>query len=312
MRPRRTARVPVLLTSAAILLAVLAIAPTVHGWWENGHFYTGRAAAEALPAQMPAFFRQSVDRLSYLNYEPDRWKNSAERAADQALYGGTSPEHYINFEKVPPNLLKLTNRFDFLAAISRREPNGSQVGLLPYRILEMFQSLRVSFRLWRAAPDAGTKAWIEQRIIDDAGILGHYVADGANPLHTTVHHNGWVSRNNPRKFTTDNTLHGRFEGKFVDGRIKIEDIRLRVGAQAKVIAQPRAAIVQFLDDSYGLVDDVYVLENLERFSETTASPKHKAFVVDRIAAGATFLRDLWWTAYSTSDQPAPPPPTQSR
>jgi len=32
------------------------------------------------------------------------------RATDQALYGGTSPEHYINFEKVPPGLLKLTNR----------------------------------------------------------------------------------------------------------------------------------------------------------------------------------------------------------
>jgi hypothetical protein len=299
-------------TPAAILVAVLLLAPTLHGWWENGHFYTGRAAAEALPAQMPAFFRQSVDRLSYLNYEPDRWKNSAERAADGALYGGTSPEHYINSERVPQGLLNLTNRFDFLAAVSRREPNGSQVGLLPYRILELFQTMRVNFRLWREAPDAGTKAWIEQRIIDDAGILGHYVADGSNPLHTTVHHNGWVGKNNPRKFTTDNTLHGRFEGKFVDGRIKIEDIRPRVAAQAKVIAQPRAAIIEFLNGSYALVDDVYVLEGQERFSETTSSPKHKAFVADRIAVGATFLRDLWWTAYITSDQPPPPPTTQSR
>jgi hypothetical protein len=296
----------------ALVLALLILAPTVHGWWENGHFYTGRAAAEALPAQMPAFFRQSVDRLSYLNYEPDRWKNSAERATDQALYGGTSPEHYINLEKVPPGLLKLTNRFDFLAAVGRREPNGSQVGTLPYRTLELFQSLRVSFRLWRAAPDAGTKAWIEQRILDDAGILGHYVADASNPLHTTVHHNGWVSRNNRRGFTTDNTLHGRFEGKFVDGHIKIEDVRPRVGAQAKVIAQPREAIVQFINDSYALVDDVYRLEQREKFSETTKSPEHKAFVVDRIATGATFLRDLWWTAYSTSDQQPPPSPPPTR
>ena len=310
MRSRRP--VHVLVTSAALVLAVLILAPAVHAWWENGHFYTGRAAAEALPAQMPAFFRQSVDRLSYLNYEPDRWKNSAERATDQALYGGTSPEHYINLEKVPPGLLKLTNVFDFLAAVGKREPNGSQVGTLPYRTLELFQSLRVSFRLWREAPDAGTRAWIEQRIIDDAGILGHYVADGSNPLHTTVHHNGWVSRNNPRGFTTDNTLHGRFEGKFVDGHIKIEDVRPRVVQQAKVIAQPREAIVQFINSSYALVDDVYRLEQREKFSETTKSPEHKAFVVDRIAVGATFLRDLWWTAYITSDQPAPPPPTPSR
>lgn len=307
MRSRRPARVRFAATAAALVLAVSAIAPTLHGWWENGHFYTGRAAAEALPMQMPQFFRQSVDRLSYLNYEPDRWKNSAERSADQALYGASSPEHYINFEKVPPNLLKLTNRFDFLAAIGRREPNGSGVGVLPYRILELFQTLRVDFRLWNEATDAGTKAWIEQRIIDDAGILGHYVADGANPLHTTVHHNGWVGRNNPRKFTTDDKLHGRFEGRFVDGRVKMEDVRPLVTREPTVIAQPREAILQFLRDSYALVDDVYVLENQEKFSETTASPAHKAFVAARIAAGATFLRDLWWTAYTTSSQPAPPP-----
>ena len=98
MRSQRPVRV--LFTSVVLVLAVLIISPTLHGWWENGHFYTGRAAAEALPPQMPAFFRQSVDRLSYLNYEPDRWKNSAERSTDQALYGGTSPEHYINYEKV--------------------------------------------------------------------------------------------------------------------------------------------------------------------------------------------------------------------
>ncbi len=217
---------------------------------------------------------------------------------------------------MPPGLLKLTNRFDFLAAVGRREPNGSQVGLLPYRTLELFQSLRVSFRLWREAPDAGTKAWIEQRIIDDAGILGHYVADGVESAAHDRASQRLGGQNNPRKFSTDNTLHGRFEGKFVDGRIKIEDVRPRVAPQAKVIAQPREAIVQFLNDSYGLVDDVYRLEQREKFTETTKSAEHKTFVVDRIAVGATFLRDLWWTAYSTSDQqpprrrPLPAPPTR--
>ena len=100
------------------------------------------------------------------------------------------------------------------------------------------------------------------------------MADVSNPLHTTVHHNGWVGRNNPHKFTTDNTLHGRFEGKFVDGRIKIDDVRPRViVATAKVIAQPRDAILQFINDSYALVDDVYRLEQREKFSETTKSPE---------------------------------------
>ena len=59
------------------------------------------------------------------------------------------------------------------------------MGLLPFKMLEMTQQLRVDFRNWRAAPDS-IKPWIEARIIDDAGILGHYVADGSNPLHTTI------------------------------------------------------------------------------------------------------------------------------
>jgi hypothetical protein len=286
------------------LLAHFALAATVvvDAWWDSGHFLTGRAAAEAVPADMPAFFRQAVDQLAYLSYEPDRWKDSAERAADPALNGGSSAEHYLDIEQVPPNTLTLPNRNDFLAAVGKRNLKGGDVGLLPYRALELFQQLRVNFRLWRAAKDERTRAFIEQRILDDAGLLGHYIGDGANPLHTTIHHNGWVGKKNPRRWTTDNTLHARFEGKFVAAKILIEDIRPRVSAAPRVVAQPRREILDFLTKSHGYVEELYRLEKIEPFSEKTTAETHKTFVADRIAAGSTFLRDLWWTAYVTSDQ----------
>lgn len=298
-----------LLLPAAVLGALLLATVVVDAWWDKGHLLTGRLAAEKLPEQMPGFFRNAVDQLAYLNYEPDRWKDRAERTADSALYGGTSPEHYINFERVSPNLFKLANRFDFLAAVGRQGMNGNQVGLLPYRMLEQFQSTRVGFRLWRAAPDAGTRAWIEQRIIDDAGILGHFVADAANPLHATMHHNGWASKKNPNNFTRDDTLHARFEGKFVDARIDAGDVRSRVTAGARVIAQPRQEILQFLQGSHARVAELYRLEGRERFTEQNASPEHKAFVAERLALGALFLRDLWWTAWATSADAPPPAPS---
>jgi hypothetical protein len=278
------------------MLATVAVA---EAWWERGHSVTGRAAAERLPAKMPAFFRDAADRLAYLNYEPDRWKDAAERTADPALHGGTSPEHYVNNERVPPGLFNLPNRFDFLSALARRGLSGTEVGLLPYRILEMFQSTRVGFRLWRAAPDPGMRAWIEQRIIDDAGILGHFVADAANPLHATIHHNGWEGKN-PNRLTTDNTLHTRFEGTFVDARVTIADVRLRVSAEARVLRQTRREILRFIAESNSRVGELYRLEARERFSEQTSSASHRTFVADRLGAGATFLRDLWWTAWVTS------------
>ena len=76
--------------------------------------------------------------------------------------------------------LKAPNRHAYFDTLASANIKGAQMGLLPFRMLELSQRLRVEFRLWRTAPDS-VKPWIEARIINDAGILGHYVADGANP-----------------------------------------------------------------------------------------------------------------------------------
>ena len=46
----------------------------------------------------PAFFRNAAKQLSYLNPEPDRWKDRAETAIDPALDRGTYPDHFIDME----------------------------------------------------------------------------------------------------------------------------------------------------------------------------------------------------------------------
>ena len=290
-----------------VAAAIAASVAVVDGWWDRGHFITGQAAAEALPQEMPVFFRDASAELSYLSYEPDRWKDSAERKADPALYGGSSPEHYMDMEYVPAPLLNLPNRFEFMMAIAKQKKmSGGQTGMLPFQIVELFQRTRVNFRLWRKAENMVTRGWIERRIIDDAGVLGHFVGDAANPLHTTMHHNGWIGKKNPNKFTTDNTLHARFEGKFVEAQITLADVKTQVRIEARVIAQPRQEVLRFLNESHAQVIPLYRLEQQEPFSEQTKAATHKVFVIERLAAGATFLRDLWWTAYVTSAEPAPP------
>jgi len=41
------------------------------------------------------------------------------------------------------------------------------------------------------------------------------VADAAQPLHNSKHHDGW-SGANPKNYTRDPEIHGRFESQYVD------------------------------------------------------------------------------------------------
>ena len=161
-------------------------------WGEHGHRMVGQAAAVALPPAMPEFFRKAAPQLSYLNPEPDRWRDRRERDIDPAMDGAHAPEHYVDMELVVRNGLSAPHRLAYAESLLTGGAKASTVGLLPYTTLELFQRLRVGFREWRAAPNAQLREWIEQRIINDAGILGHYVADGSNPHHTSQHHDRWV------------------------------------------------------------------------------------------------------------------------
>ena len=153
-------------------------------------------------------------------------------------------------------------------------------------------------RQWRAAPDS-IKPWIEARIIDDAGILGHYVADGANPAHTTIHFNGWAG-DNPNGYATDKQFHARFESGFVRVNVRLADVLAQVNTSAPVIPDFRSAIIAYLRETNSLVEPMYKLDKANPFDSLPGVPENKAFAVDRLAAGARMLRDIWWTAWVTS------------
>jgi hypothetical protein len=282
--------------------AVVSVPAILFAWGEVGHRITGEAAARALPPSAPAFLRNAARQLAYLNPEPDRWRDRTESTIDPALDRETAPDHFIDMEMVPPTTLaaalKARDRFAYLDTIAAAGKQGSVMGLLPFRMLELTQQLRIDFRNWRAAPDS-LKPWIEQRIIDDAGILGHYVADGSNPLHTSIYFNGWTGPN-PNGYATDTRTHARFESIYVSANIKLADVTSRMDTVGRVFPDVRAAIVDYLRQSNAEVEPLYRLDKAHTFDANTTAPEDKAFVVDRLSAGARMLRDLWWTAWVTS------------
>ena len=294
-------------TSLAVATTVLLL------WGEHGHRLAGQAAVSAIPAQMPAFFRQAGPRLVYLNSEPDRWRARVESALDPAMDGAHAPEHFMDMERVPPRALEAPDRFAFLDSLRARQhpdsqrPVGAGPGLAVYRMLELTQRLRVEFRRWRAERDPRVRAHIEQRIVDDAGILGHYVADMANPAHTSIHHDRWLG-DNPKGYTTERGFHARFETQFVAARVRLADVQPLVRRTPSVHrADLRGELVAYVHRSHGELDRLFQLDQQARFDSLTTSSEHRRFAAERLADGATMLRDLWWTAWVTSADSAATP-----
>src|SRR5215831_3703659 len=171
MKETKTNRIAT--TLFLLLLATLIFRPhDAHGWGPHGHELSGRAAAMKLPEQTPKFFRNAVDQLGYLNPEPDRWRDRAESDLDKALDSAYAPDHFLDLELVPPAAFDAVNRYEFAAELIKAGRKPTAVGFVPFRMLELFQSLRIQFRLWRAERDPNKRKWIEQRVINDAGVLG--------------------------------------------------------------------------------------------------------------------------------------------
>ena len=287
--------VPVIFSLMSASYLIWPPAPSEARWGPDGHEISARAAVRGLPSTMPAFFREAIDQLVYLSFEPDRWRDFRESSLDPALGGGHGPDHYLNLEIVPPGALQSEDRHDFVDVAG----DGPAVGVLPFRMLELFQRVRLGFRMWREEEDAQVRGWIEQRIVNDAGILGHYVADAANPLHATLHFDGWVG-DNPAGYATDDGIHRRFESDYVRARLTLDDVVGLMNRPPRIWENPRQEIRSHIEESFEWVEPLYRIDRDLPFSENLDSETHRRFTAERLAAGALALRDAWWSAWATS------------
>jgi hypothetical protein len=250
---------------------------------------------------MPEFFMEAGPQLAYLGPEPDRWRSRDLKAMDDAW----EFDHYIDLENVPPGALDASDRYEFIAALYAAGIERPQqfVGFLPWRILELYQRLETELAIWRNTPAGPQRAYVEARVLNDAGILGHYVADAAQPHHTTIHFNGWAEGvPNPRGFTTDRDFHARFESAFVRAHVVFGDVDALMTEVPAPISDARAAIWDHVRASNTTVERQYELELLYGFDpDVPPHPEVKNFVTHRLAAGAEMLRALWWSAWLESE-----------
>ena len=193
-------------------IGFLAIVRCACAWDYEGHRLVNQLALAALPTNFPVFVKEpaAAERITFLSGEPDRWRNTT----DLTLKHFNNPDHYIDFEDVAACGLKPETlppfRYDFTKLVARahatdtidsaKDPDHTKtlIGYLPWTIAEYYGKLKSSFSYLKAFEEAGTPEEIKnarENIIYIMGCMGHFVGDGSQPLHTTIHFNGWVGDN---------------------------------------------------------------------------------------------------------------------
>ncbi|HVR38977.1 MAG TPA: hypothetical protein VMU84_07760 [Thermoanaerobaculia bacterium] len=280
------------------VLFVFAIAiPNAFAWGEKGHYLVNEAATLGAPNDLPAFFHAAYPELVWLAYDPDR-----ARGGGDSLEAANPPDHFLDSEyadglELPRSRYKFIALMESSGHLRRFGITNDEAGFLPWRIAELTELLTVQFRLWRRAHPS-ERAFIERDIIHTAGILGHFAGDAAQPLHATWSYNGWVMPN-PKHYANDCEIHSRFETTYVSHALETRDVVPKVAAPV-LRSDPFAAALALVRESNALAERVYQIDRDGGFDLFRESAEAKSFTADRIAAGASLLRDLWWSAWRNS------------
>ncbi len=312
--PTRLRLAPTLLAGVAAALA----ATGAWAWGASGHRWIGEAAMAALPADTPAFLRTAAAQrtVGELAREPDRWKGSGQpHDADR------DPGHFIDLDDAGhvmspagPALAELPpNHAAYDAALTRVGLDGGKAGFLPYEIEGGYQQLVRDFTLWRMETallkrtnlKPAERAWItadlaerQQLTLRDLGVWAHYVGDASQPLHVSIHYNGWGrDLPNPRGYTTD-PIHGPFEGAFVHDNLSLAAVRGAMTPLAPCADAIGACTVRYLQATLARTEPLYQLWGEGGFKP--GDPRGRAFALERVSAGASELRDLVIKAWNAS------------
>jgi hypothetical protein len=298
---------------AAIL--VVSMSQSASAWGFMGHYLISEAAAQSLPDTLPSFVRspEAIREIAALGPELDISKNSG-TSHDRDLDTG----HYVDITDdglvegaVDLNALP-ASRQDYDTALRAKGSNEYKAGYLPYALIDGWQQIVKDFAIWRIdrvgetkATSPSDKAWFasdralrETLTLRDIGVWSHYVGDGSQPLHATVHFNGWGNYPNPKGYSTKSDVHSKFESAFVTGHANLSDVLAHMRPYKACACTIQQAVVTYLRATESHVVPLYEIDLRGGFANST--PEAVDFMRARLGDGATMLRDLIVDAWGAS------------
>jgi len=322
-------------TIIALLLFAAASVPKLEAWGVRGHTVANLAAVEGIPDDGPVFLKSQKAYIGHLGTIPDTWRGYSE----PYLRISEDPNHswyteQFDFIPDPPHsrtefILKVYDQYLKVRAVDPDRAkliNIRYTGLEAYSIVEGYERMKAGMRLYRAvdnprqspvnlatlyakiSPFYSDPAQVRQMLAADVafymGWVGHYAADAAMPLHDSKHHDGW-SGPNPKGYTRDPQIHGRFESRYVDLiEVTAPDIVKYMRKEPRRLDNVWQATLDHSLEARDFVEEVYRLDKRGAFGKA-GDAEARELVYKRLASGAGFLRDLAYTAWIESAKPVP-------
>ena len=288
--------------SLAAILLILLVPAALFAWGEKGHLMINLVALDAAASRLPPFMNAAREQVIFNAYEPDRWREEGRTPLNVAQ----EVDHYLDSEKWGSVLTLPADRYAFLQQLADRK-GDLRTGGLAYAIIENYSRLVNAFRNWRNAKTAGDRESSRANAVYVAGVMGHYVGDGSQPMHLTIHHHGWVGTvPNPRNFTKDSGIHSRYETAYVNAAIDASKVRPRVHAPER-LPNVWGSIKQYLAATFSELEPMYELEKTGEFNPEKPRPRGTEFIEAELSRAGTLLAALWYTAWLESGEPVPKP-----
>lgn len=315
---------------AGALLAATALAPApVLAWGHYGHLLVSRLAIQKLPEEIPAFLRTAaaVQEISELGAEADVSKSTgtvtsgaypANRTAFTIHDGERDPGHFIDINDDRTTLLGgapflplLSSRRDYDTSLRAFGQTQYGVGYLAYNLVDHWQQIRKDFAYIRAftkaiqtAQTPADRAFFQYQLqlrqkltIRDIGYWSHFIADGSQPMHVSVHFNGWGNFPNPNNYTNA-PIHAQFEGNFVKSFVSPAAVSTAVPGYSDCACTNEQRVVQYMLATLDKTEAVYAAGTPNLYVDPL--PAQVDIATKRLAAGVAELRDQIVDAWRSS------------
>ncbi len=331
MRPAQSGRRIRAEACVAVVASGFLLATVPHhawAWGHSGHVGISQLAIQDLPEELPEFLRtdKAATRIGQLGPEADESKTTGlvtgvsstgrVQTAQTVHDEERDPGHYIDIDEngvisggvVNLSALPATREAFDTAQRSAANP-GTQTqytaGYLPYALLDGFQQVRKDFGIYRAlivglqtAASPEERSYFkyqiqlrEQLTIRDIGYWSHFVGDASQPMHVSIHYNGWGKYPNPNNYTTA-PIHAPFEGSFVHNFINFDDVESLVRPYRDCSCAIEQRVPQYLAETLAQLVPAYEAAKASGDDNyQTAQPAELAVVTRQLAAGIAELRD---------------------
>lgn len=283
-------------------------------WGDTGHRLVGEEAMRALPKGLPAFLyrMQSVRDVGQFSREPDIWRKAG------AIHDAErDPAHLMRLDDNGLSLAgtELTvmpaTHSDYDAAVRAHGGDPIKAGYLYYSLSDAWAQVRKDFGVLRVIELAIAREKDKAKLADlkealrrrqdltlrDIGILSHYAGDATQPMHVSIHYDGWGDFPNPEGFSTEH-VHWPVEGPYVHDHVSQAMVHDRISPQVSCAGPQEPCIAVRLKRNWTQVGPLYRLEKTGAFKPQSNAGAE--FLATLLARGASDLRDMVADAWTQS------------